>query len=187
MVGAHLLARQLGLWITQCGHEVRLLDTDPKEVSKAKEAGLIAYHGSALDEHDIEQLDTYNVDHFLALTSNAEVNLRACQLGRRLLGNVELWRLAEAVPNPNAPPKATKWGRQLFPGLPDIELVNQALEAGTMQLTIRRQENSGNAPIPSSDGISDIPLCYSDQQKISPIDQNTLIPEGAEVIWLTRQ
>lgn len=78
VLGSHTWARQVALAIQDAGYPVRLFDTNAMSIAKAREVGLQASYGNILSESAMDKLPTERFTHFLALTSNPEVNALAC-------------------------------------------------------------------------------------------------------------
>jgi NhaP-type Na+/H+ or K+/H+ antiporter len=187
VVGAHALSRQIAKWLGDVGVAVRLIDTDLSEVMDARQMGLIAYYGNAMDEQDIERIDMQDIGRMLALTSNDEVNILSCQIGSRIFGQQRVWRLMEArqIMTPRGV-VARKGGRRIIPGLPPIETVIAALQSGEASMTTRTHDGDV-APKAPSQQPKEVPLFFSFDERVRPIGEDTVIPKGAQVLWLVYQ
>jgi NhaP-type Na+/H+ or K+/H+ antiporter len=73
-VGAHPWAREIALALQQLGFQVRLADTNRRNIMQARLAGLPNYYGSSLTEGALDHIDLDGIGNLLALTSNDEVN-----------------------------------------------------------------------------------------------------------------
>jgi voltage-gated potassium channel Kch len=69
------------------GRPTLLIDTNLDAVARARNQGLRAVQGNALEEEQLEDLDAEEYATVLATTSNPEVNVLACQLVRDAFGN----------------------------------------------------------------------------------------------------
>lgn len=77
IVGAHLLARQIGAAIKEQGFDVLLVDTNPINSVQARTAGLPVYQGNILDEELRNEVSLTSIGRLVALTPNDEVNTLA--------------------------------------------------------------------------------------------------------------
>lgn len=78
IVGAHPLARQIGLALQEAGFPVLLCDTSWESVRDARMAGLRAFFGSPVSEHADRHLDLVGLGRMLALSPSAQLNALAC-------------------------------------------------------------------------------------------------------------
>ena len=94
-------ANGLGLTICQIlekhGRPVLLVDTNRTSVERARMKGVDALHGNALEEESLEELHAEEYATLLAVTSNSEVNVLACQLAHDAFG---IERAFPALSNP---------------------------------------------------------------------------------------
>ena len=73
-VGAHPWAREIALELQEIGFQVRLADSNRRNIAQARLAGLPTYFGSTLTEGALDRIDLNGIGNLLALTSNDEVN-----------------------------------------------------------------------------------------------------------------
>ncbi len=95
-MGANPFARALAGALRAADFRVLLVDTNYRNVSQARQEGLEAYHGNALDENVQEELNFSGLGRFLALTSNDEANTLGCLEYRFLFGSQEVYQLSPA-------------------------------------------------------------------------------------------
>jgi NhaP-type Na+/H+ or K+/H+ antiporter len=74
MIGAHRFARALAQVLQDMGVGVRLVDTNPLLVSRARLQGLPVHEGSAVSEQADEELHLAGLGRVFAMTPNDEVN-----------------------------------------------------------------------------------------------------------------
>ncbi len=86
IISAGPLARGIAIVLKREAVPVMLVDRSWKQVYKAREEGIDAYGGTALNPDFLESLGLEDTGAFWALTANDEVNTLASQIGRRLLG-----------------------------------------------------------------------------------------------------
>jgi NhaP-type Na+/H+ or K+/H+ antiporter len=73
-VGAHPWAREIAQELREIGFQVRLADSNRRNIAQARMAGLPTYFGSTLTEGALDHIDLNGIGSLLALTSNDEVN-----------------------------------------------------------------------------------------------------------------
>jgi NhaP-type Na+/H+ or K+/H+ antiporter len=92
--GADAWVRQLALTVKNCGVPVLLVDTNFRNVSEARMAGLTAECASILSEHVQEEIDLSGIGRLLALTPNDEVNALAIRELAHVFGRAHVYQLA---------------------------------------------------------------------------------------------
>ncbi len=97
IVGANNLGGVIARILTRYDRPVLLVDTNLTSVERARQKGMEAVPANALEESALEELHAEDYATFLALTSNSEVNVLACQLARDDFG---IERAFPALSNP---------------------------------------------------------------------------------------
>ncbi|NMC21810.1 MAG: sodium:proton antiporter [Thermogutta sp.] len=92
-VGGYAFARALAKVLRSEGFAVLIVDTDRIKVAAARMEGLPVYHGSAIADRTIEELDFSAMRRVLALTPNDELNSLACLQFSHVLGRREVYQL----------------------------------------------------------------------------------------------
>ncbi len=92
-MGAHSLVRELAQLLQ--AHDVRvvLADSNYRNHSAARMAGLTSYYGKMLDESLLESIDLSGIGRFLAMTPNDEANALAVLHFGEELGRSEAYQL----------------------------------------------------------------------------------------------
>lgn len=85
IVGAGAFARTVARVLSE-DREVHLLDSNPRRVGRAREAGLSAFVGDALDLEALRQAYGHEASLLLALTPNHEINVLVASVARDELG-----------------------------------------------------------------------------------------------------
>lgn len=86
IVGANQLGFRIARLLQENGRPTQLVDTNRSSVEEAKKFGLTAVYGNALEEFTLEGLHAEEAATLLAVTSNSEVNVLACQLAHDTFG-----------------------------------------------------------------------------------------------------
>lgn len=94
IAGAHQWARELASLLQDRGVPVALVDTNRRNVVRARLAGLNARAGGILAEDVLASLDMTHMGRLLALTPNNEVNTLAAQHFTSHFGRAEVYQLA---------------------------------------------------------------------------------------------
>lgn len=92
--GADAWVRDMGLMVRSCGFPVVLVDTNVRNVSEARMAGLTAECASILSEHVQEELDLGGIGRLIAVTPNDEVNALAVRELAHVFGRAQVYQLA---------------------------------------------------------------------------------------------
>ena len=141
IAGAEDWIQKLAHVLEKAGVPVVLVDTNYRNVSEARMAGLRAYCSSILSENIEESADLSGVGRLLAMTGNDEVNVLATREYAHLFGKANVYQL---TPNNQSSGvrgsvKETKRGRDLFGGGLNqrrlAELVRQGYEMKATKLT----------------------------------------------------
>ena len=96
LIGGHMWARTLAKVLQDTGQRVLIVDTNRRNVAKARLDGLEAWWGDALSETAIEELDLHGIGKMIAVTSNSEINTLAAQHFAEEFGRSEVYRLASS-------------------------------------------------------------------------------------------
>lgn len=185
IVGAHDLGLEIAQWLMKHNIEVRLIDTDLSKVINARQRGMVAYYGNAIDEHDLERIDMQDIGRMLSCTGNDAVNIIACQLGARLLNRKNVFRPMEAHEISNHGVVARVGGERVFPGIPTLETILDAMHDERAHCSNEVLES----PLIIGEESSDVnakrfPLAYQHNGTVRLITNNMNVPKGADVLWL---
>lgn len=93
-LGANRLARELALVLQNEGVPITLIDSDRRNIRRAREQGLTALFGRALSEHVINKIDLAPIDKFIGLAPDDEANTLASAHFSRLLSKDQVFQLA---------------------------------------------------------------------------------------------
>lgn len=97
VVGANGLGCAIARLLNKYDRPALLVDTNLTSVEQARQKGIGAAPGNALEEQVLEELHAEEYATFLAVTSNSEVNVLACQLAHDSFG---IERAFPALSNP---------------------------------------------------------------------------------------
>lgn len=127
ILGAHRWARALGKSLQELGHRVVVVDTNRRNVVRARLDGLSTVHGNILSEGLHEELDYEGIGHFLAVTPNDEVNTLACERMAEMFGSGAVFQLAE-----DGEADSGVGGRRLFANGVHYAAIDQLFRSGAV-------------------------------------------------------
>ena len=130
IVGAHALARSLARVLQHQGFRTVLIDTNEKNVEASRAEGLTAYHGNAVSEETLEELDLSGVGRMIAMTSNNEVNALATLHFPEVFSRAEVYQLPIEYDKEISEPPQHLRGRFLFNEQLTFALLSKQIEQG---------------------------------------------------------
>ena len=86
IVGASMLGRAIAKAVKEKGRPVVLVDTNHTMIDLARQEGLEAIYGNALEEDILEQTEIEEVETLVAVTTNSEVNVLVSQIANDNFG-----------------------------------------------------------------------------------------------------
>lgn len=127
IIGAHNIARKVAAFLEDHGVTAMLVDTNPREIKKAKNIQLKAFLEDALQVRSDQYPDLLRVGNILAITENRDLNLLAGQRWKRLLPKAQIffW-LGEDLPGKS---ERRLPGFPVWPGLALKDFVDQEIQA----------------------------------------------------------
>lgn len=130
--GANRPARELAAAIQDEGFTVLLVDTNPRNNSTARMAGLPVLHASVGSEFVQEEIDLGGIGRLLAMTPNDEVNTLACMGFSDRFGRSEVYQTAAPEQSSERTERVAAYrrGRTLFNRAITIHELEQRFEAG---------------------------------------------------------
>ena len=85
VIGAGAIGFQLSKQLSQDGHDITQIDTDPSRVKRVSEQlDIIVAEGNGTSLQDLRGIGIEQVDLVAAMTTNDEVNLLACRMAKKL-------------------------------------------------------------------------------------------------------
>lgn len=137
LVGAHAWARDMAKALQQEGIQVRLVDTNRRNIMAARMAELPATRANVLDGHAADDLDLFGIGRVLALTPNDEVNTLVALRFAHRFGRSSTYQLApDTVPSKNKPAdRSDEGGRTLFGPTADYFDLSARFGRGRIRVT----------------------------------------------------
>jgi NhaP-type Na+/H+ or K+/H+ antiporter len=130
--GASHAAREIAAAVRKEGFSVMLVDTNPRNLSAARMAGLPVNLASIGSEFVRETIDLSGIGRLMAMTPNDEVNTLACLSLAERFGRSDVFQLARhdshTVPSDRAP--AYRHGRILFEKPVTYDQLRERFEIG---------------------------------------------------------
>ncbi len=93
-VGAHPWAQQLARTLQELGFRILVIDSNERNIERARHGGLPAMTANALSESVIDELDLSGIGRLLALTPNDEVNSLAALHFSEIFESNSVYQLA---------------------------------------------------------------------------------------------
>jgi Trk K+ transport system NAD-binding subunit len=204
IVGANALGRCVGRLLRESGEDVVMIDSNPSDAHAAQLDGLTVLAGNAHDETVLEAADIEGRRGFVAVTSNAGVNLVLAQRARR---RFHVSRTFAALRTGNAAvtaERAEEAGVQIMFGSP-VELATwiDAAEHGAVEVV--RWQSTGApalavaqavevaraAEVPraadAQAGERLLPITATRRGVTYPVSQHTVVQTGDDLIFLRIQ
>jgi len=155
IIGAHPFARQLAAELRDLGFRALLVDSNYRNVTAGRLAGLEAETGNVLGEDMLDELDLGGIGRVLALTGNDEVNTLAALRAGEIFARAEVYRLPGAAKNA---PAGFHEARLLFGPEITYTFIMSAIEKGARLKTTRLGPSFDFAAYRAEYGPRSIPL-----------------------------
>jgi len=135
LMGAHPFGRALAQALEAEDISTILIDSNWRNLSKARMEGLTTYYGNAYSEHALDEINFEGIGRFLGLTSNEEANSLAALHFAEVFGRAEVYQLATNVDRANnkrdrAPLHFT--GRTLFGETYTYTFLAERMQSGSI-------------------------------------------------------
>jgi hypothetical protein len=184
IIGAHSFARGIAGELKNLGFRALLLDSNFSHITESLLEGLEAFHGNALSEETLEELDLGGIGRLMALTSNDEVNALAVLHFPDVFGRSQVYQLPTAAGNAQFAPSHLR-GRVLFGSNATFDFFESQMEMGaTLKVTSLSNQFTYNDFL-SDNGSGAIPLflvtdggrliIYTTDNQPSPKPGHTLV------------
>ncbi|HKJ44294.1 MAG TPA: sodium:proton antiporter [Balneolales bacterium] len=190
ILGAHEWSQKIGLELQKQGVKVLLADTNWKNISDARLNGLQTYYGNVLDEFALDEMNLDGIGHFLAMTSNDEVNSLSVLRFVEIFGRSQVFQLSPASERPNKNRDITGHlsGRILFDKrLTYVNLTELFEKGATLKTTNLTKEYNYDTFRSSQDGLT-IPLFVvntTGEIKVFALDNPPEPTTGQKIISLS--
>ena len=144
IVGIHAFSMEIARLLVDRGVPIRMIDNDSGKVAGARNAGLDATLGNAMNEHVLKKMDTEEIGFMLALTENDEVNTVACLLGKTLFGTDHSYQVVNTFLSEVTDDLLLKLGGRLaFDMKMSIGIVNERIKNGRIRVDRLMLEKRG--------------------------------------------
>ena len=180
ILSADRVGRTMGLALQQRDIQTLLVDRDKAKVDEARRLGLRAIRGEILSRRLLRELDLDGIGHFVALSSNDDVNTLAAAHFRRLFGEA---RVHQVRPSSElGRPKAGYASELQAPQLGDgatFDKLDALAKVSAAATPVALDEVSSMEDLQSRLGADSIPLFALD-------DEGTVSFVHAEEPWPTK-
>jgi NhaP-type Na+/H+ or K+/H+ antiporter len=130
LMGANPLAQEIGLALQKAGVKVRLMDTNPFNVTQARLRGLDAQTGNLLSNFVEDEIDLVGIGRLLALTNNDEANALACKQFEDEFGSSQVYQLPPHAVRGSEELNRPHLGRLAFGKTATFPMLARMVEAG---------------------------------------------------------
>ena len=186
IVGADATARTLGRVLAR-SQPVWLIDRNTDHCEQAREDGLEAVEGDALDERILAEAQASNVQTFIALTPNPEVNALSARLAREVFLTPQVLVLNTGDNEGHAALAAHLHTTMLFAGAVDVTDWDYRVEhneAATTGLPVEKTVEPGRLFQELGDAVTAIPIAIRRGDQYLPFHSESSLNEGDRVILL---
>ena len=186
VIGAGPLGRGLAEVLQRHGRTVTLVDRNPVMVTSAREDGLEAREGNALDEDVLAEIGADEAATVVAVTTNSEVNALATHLAHDVFG-VERTFPVLGHPSLGASPRLLEHvgGRIAFGRPIDVREWESSLAEGTAQFVSYRVR-PGDATLASQLPESVVPVVRVRGETAEVVNADLGWQAGDELVLLSR-
>ncbi len=188
-IGAQSWVRRLAKVIQEQGYKVMLLDSDPRNIAHAEQAGLNARLTHMLTKDMVDELELGEYGRILVLTPNEEINAHATLNFHEYFDSNEIYQLPVRAQNgedPLAPSEAEEppYGRFLFGEDVTYTALNTRFISGASIKTGKLTEDFTFQDFKMRYGTNAIPLCLVRKNGDLHIftTQDTVQPEAGETL-----
>jgi hypothetical protein len=187
IVGAHAWALEIARVINSEGYKVVMVDTNQRDVNKAKMAGINSYYGSIMSEYVIENIALGGIGKVLALTSNDEINSLAVLRFGEVYDRQELYQLipfkADKGKEQDYSPKHLQ-GRFLFGKGITFSKLRSYYYSGAVVKATKITKEFGFDAFRNLYGEDAIPLFYINENRelLVPTTENLIKPKPGYTI-----
>jgi len=141
IVGANRLSRAVAKFVVDHGQPVVLLDTNARRIRIAREQGLTAIYGNALEYSPDNDTSLYEIGHVLAATSNEDLNRLICMRWKLLIDQPSLFYWSQREPGSDETDRELAPGDSVWGQLPQ-----EALEGKTGAMKVEERAAEDIAP-----------------------------------------
>jgi len=182
-VGASAPARALAKVIKSLGFRVLMMDLNRENCRRAKQDGLPATHEDALAPDTFEETDLSGIGNLIAITTNSEVNILACQQGAKYFGADHVFRIRmqEESERSSEQKNLRDEGFLLFTEEFTYNTLQAYLRKG-WDFYITETDSPVNLHDPSRKESDWVPLFYVKNDRLELVSPELTIPAGVQLV-----
>ena len=182
IVGASKVSRLLGHYLESNGRHVVLIDSNQRNIEKAKELGLEALNTNIYSENLTDNIELSDVGYLMAMTGNNDINKYAINKFSKQFGENGAFRLVsnEEMKNPEEGPKEGLFSpkddyirltevTRKFPSIQEINIQNKDRYQSLIDIS---NEDSDIIPLFIKDNTGELHIISSSNGIIDKIDKN---------------
>ncbi|MGB5194264.1 MAG: NAD-binding protein [Polyangiales bacterium] len=187
ILGANRVGCLLAQALNQYGVRVLNIDSDPAKVNEARRFGLVAKKGEILSRRLLRDLDLDEIGHFVALTSNDDLNTLAVARFRRLFGasNVHQIRPSTSLGHPQPHYASELQAAKVAAGVP-LDKLEALVKASAVTMAIPAREATNLDAVRERLGRDSVPLfVVDDEKRVTFVHVDEPWPTSGKLVVLT--
>ncbi len=187
ILGANRVGCLLAQALNQYGVRTLNIDSDPAKVNEARRSGLIAKKGEILSRRLLRDLDLNEIGHFVALTSNDDLNTLAVARFRKLFGasNVHQIRPSTSLGHPQPHYASELQAAKVATGVP-LDKLEALLKARAVAMAIPAREATNLDAVRERLGRDSVPLfVVDDEKRVTFVHVDEPWPTSGKLVVLT--
>lgn len=187
ILGASGVGCLLAQALNQYGVRVLNIDSDPAKVNEARRLGLMAKKGEILSRRLLRDLDLDEIGHFVALTSNDDLNTLAVARFRRLFGasNIHQIRPSTSLGHPLPHYASELQAAKVAAGVP-LDKLEALVKASAVTMAIPAPEATNLDAVRERLGRDSVPLfVVDDEKRVTFVHADEPWPTSGKLVVLT--
>ena len=189
ILGAHDWGIQLAETLRQQGFQVLVVDTNWRNIRRARMLGLRTHYGNILSEYSLDDLELEGIGHLLALTPNDEANSLACLRFIEVFGRASVYQLVTEADLEEKEQDSVAYlrGRLLFSEDATFANLNRRFRQGAVSKVTKLTETFDFDAFEKTHGHQTLPLFLINdlgEIEVFALDQKPLAQPGCTLISL---
>ena len=187
-VGSSKPARELAKVIQSLGFPVLMMDNNRENCRKSHQEDLPSVHDNAMEPDTYEETPMPGIGNLIAMTTNSEVNILACQQGAKFFGADHVFRIRmqEESQESTEEKELRDEGILLFSEEFTYATLQSRLRQG-WKFYIKETEAVTTRQDYESDEVNLTPLFYVKGDRLELVTPDLSIPAGAELVCFGKE
>lgn len=187
ILGANSVGRLLGKAIRDQGFHVTLVDSDRMKIDEARAAGLDTEKGEILSRRVLDRLDLGDVGHFVALTSNDDVNTLATARFRKIVGPDHVYQVHPSTDLGHAEPEyANELQAHHVACGRTLDMLKALVKGGAVITVTEIEDSKTMQEVHRKHGEDAVPLfAVCEGERLAFIHAEEELPDSGKLVVLT--